>query len=366
VRGTQRAGVAATAKHFPGIGRVGADSHYRLGVVDALRDELDAVELAPFREAIGAGVLLVMSGHFAVPALTGRRELPATLSRAVMHDVLRGQLGFEGVSITDALDMRALPQDATQAVDVIAALDAGVDLLLTMLDRRANARIESALRRAADVGLLDPAAGGSAQRIAALREWVARFEAPPLDVVGCAEHLALAREVADRSLTLVRDGGLLPLRLDPGARLLAVMPVPLDLTPADTSSYVRPHLAAALRAHHGAVDEIVTSHPPTAGEIAAVIQRAQAAEAVVVGTINAIPGSPQAELVTALVATGRPVITVAMRTPWDVLAYPAATTNVATYSILPVALDALAAALFGHTSAGAGARPFPGRLPVAL
>lgn len=364
IRGTQRAGVAATGKHFPGMGRVSADSHLGLAAVESTRADLEAVELRPFAAAIDAGVRLVMSGHFALPAVTGGSAVPATLARAVMRDLLREHLGFEGVSMTDALDMRALPQDATQAVDVIAALQAGVDLLLTMLDRRANARIDAALRRAAVVGLLEPTAGGAAARVQALRRWLGEFGDPGLEVVGCAEHVALAREVAARSMTLVRDGGTLPLRLDRRDRLLAVMPRPRDLTPADTSSYVGAHLPGALRAHHPDVEEIVTSNPPTAAEIAAVRERAAAADLVVAGSINASPGSPQAELVTALVATHRPLVTVALRTPWDVLAYPAATTNVATYSILPASMDALAAALFGRQDPAGD--PFPGRLPVAL
>lgn len=365
LRGLQSAGVAATLKHFPGSGALAADTHHELGRVERSRDELDAEELRPFRDGIAAGARLVMSGHFAIPALTGSGRIPATLARPVMRTLLRETLGFEGVSITDALDMRALPQDATQAVDAIAALSAGVDLLLSMPDARARARIESALARADEVDLLDRAERAATEaRIAALHAWLAGFEEPPLEVVGSPEHAALARELAARSLTLVRDDGTLPLHLAPEARIAAVMPVPRDLTPADTSSGVRPALAAALRAHHANVDEYVTSHPPTAAEIAAIAARAAEYDALVIGTINATPGSPQADLVEALRATGRPLVTVALRTPWDLAAYPTVGTHVCTYSILPDSMEALAAALFGRVPAGTAA--FPGRLPVAI
>ena len=359
--GLQSAGVAGTGKHFPGKGEGSVDTHDALDVVDRTRDELGAVELVPFRAASGAGVRLVMSGHFAVPALTGSRALPSTLSRRVMHELLRDELGFAGVSITDALDMGALPQDATQAIDVVTALDAGVDLLLATADRRAQGRIESALRRAAQVEMLDPdGVAHSRARLDSLRRWIASFDQPPLDVVGSAGHRALARELAARSLTLVRGGaGLLPLRLSPEHRILAVMPAPKDLTPADTSSYVTPSLAAALREHGPHVDEVVTTHPPSAPEIASVRERAEGYDAIVAGTISTTAGSPQAELARALVATGRPVVTVALRTPWDLAAYPEAGTHVCTYSILPESMIALAAALFGRA-------PFPGRLPVRL
>jgi beta-N-acetylhexosaminidase len=360
LRGVQSAGVAATLKHFPGAGGVEVDTHHALAVVDRPRAELETTELVPFRAAVEGGARMVMSGHFASPALTGSRVIPATLARRVMDGALREELGFDGVSITDALDMGALPQDA-QAVDVIAALRAGVDLLLATSKHQARRRIEAALVRAADLELIEPAAlRRSTARIEALKRWIAGFSDPSLEVVGSEEHLALARELAERSLTLVRDDGLLPLRLSPGDRVLAVMPRPRDLTPADTSSYVDPGLAAALRGRHANVEEIVTGHPPTPVEIAAIRDRAARAAVVVVGTIAATPGSPQAALVEALVETGVLLVTVALRTPWDLASYPAATTHVCTYSILPDSLEALAAALFGQ-SAG---KAFPGRLPV--
>jgi beta-N-acetylhexosaminidase len=364
LRGLQSAGVAATGKHFPGKGGAGVDTHHELAVVQRSRDDVAAFELVPFRAAIDGGLRMVMSGHFANPALTGSATLPSTLSRRVMHDLLRDELGYVGVSTTDALDMRALPQDATQAVDVVTALEAGVDLLLSTADRRARSRIESALVRAAEVELLDPdGVARSRARLDELRRWIDSFEQPSLDVVGSAEHRALAGELAARALTLVRDDrSTLPLRLSPEHRILAVMPAPKDLTPADTSSYVTPTLAAALREHGAQVDEVVTSHPPTVAEIAGLRRRAESYDAIVAGTISATAGSPQADLVSTLIAASRPVVTLALRTPWDLAAYPEATTHVCTYSILPESMTALAAAVLGRTDPGKDA--FPGRLPV--
>ncbi len=362
LRGLQSAGVAATLKHFPGAGGTTADTHYELAVVEDDRAQLDASDLRPFKAAIEAGARMVMSGHFASPALTGSRSVPSTLAPEVMEHLLRDELGFAGVSITDALDMRALAQDGAQAVDVIAAIRAGVDLLLGTSDRRALRRIESTLVRAAQLRIFDAdALARSAARLKELRAWSAGFAQPDLDVVGSAEHLALARQLAERSLTLVRDDGLLPVRLPASARVVAIMPAPSDLTPADTSSFVAPALAGAIRAHHPNVDEVVTASPPTATEIAAVRTQAANADLIVVGTIAATPGSPQADLVEALLATGRPVVTVALRTPWDLAAYPRATTHICTYSILPESMDALAAAIFGRAGRDAW---FPGRLPV--
>ncbi len=365
VRGIQAAGVAATLKHFPGKGAVAVDTHHALGLVDHDRARLDAVELAPFRSGIAAGARLVMSGHFAVPALTGDPELPATLAGEVMTRLLRDELGFDGVTITDALDMKALDQGPNQVLDVLAALRAGVDLLLLAIDPDGRERVTSGLRHATRRGLVDAVGMTRAiKRIASLRRWVAAATTglgrPPLSAVGRAEHRALSRELARRSLTLVRDAdGLLPLRVPADGGILAVMPRPADLTPADTSSTVAPGLAAALRTVHPAVEDVVTAHEPDDAEIAAVRARAAGAATVVVGTIAAAPGSGQARLVEAILGTGTPTVTVALRTPWDLAAYPAAGTHLCTYSILPDPLAALADALVGR------AAPL-GRLPVPL
>ncbi len=139
------------------------------------------------------------------------------------------------------------------------------------------------------------------------------------------------------------------------------MPRPADLTPADTSSTVEPGLARALRQHHAEVEEVVVEQRPDAAAIAAVRDRATAAPdtIAVIGTIDGHRQPEQIALVEAVAATGIPTIAVAMRGPWDVAVYPASVTALATYGILPLTLDALAATLVG-------AAPAPGRLPVDI
>jgi beta-N-acetylhexosaminidase len=382
VRGLQGAGVAATVKHFPGLGQTGTDTHHGLGVVELSRAELEATALAAFRTAIGSGPRLVMSTHVAVPSLTGDRALPATLSPTVMRGLLRDELGFGGVTISDALDMRALAQGAAQAVEIIAVVRAGVDLLLCSADRRAQHRIEQALVAAASRGMFDEDdLAASSARIAALRSWLASpGPAPDLSVVGCTEHRALSRELAERSVTLVRgpgDGigrpaggasgqpdrpaGTAPAStmLPAHARILAIMPQPTDLTPADTSSTVPPGLGRALLTRFDSVEEVVVGVAPMPVEIASLRERAAGFDAVVVGTIDAIRQPAQFDLVEAIASAGRPTVAVALRTPWDVARYPASVAAACTYSILPDSLEALAAGLVG-------AIPFAGQLPVAV
>ena len=335
-----------------------ADSHHGLVTLAHDRARFDAVELRPFHAALAAGVDLVMSGHHAVPAFTGRDDLPGTLAPQVMRDLLRTDLGFTGVTITDALDMKALAQGAGELIEALAALAAGVDLLLCPADLDRTRRLADGLAHAASRGLLPDRAEADA-RVCALRERLAATPPPDLDVVRCAQHLQLADAAAARAVTLVRDtAGVLPLRLAPDATLLAIQPAPTDLTPADVSSTVPPLLADALRATlHPRVDALPVGHPPSAAEIAEARARAARADAVVVGTVAAHADPRQAALVDAVLRTGTPTVTVALRTPWDLQIYPAAATHLCTYGILRPELDALARVLAGTASAS-------GRVPV--
>ena len=361
VRGLQAEGVAATLKHFPGAGDTQTDPHEALPLIERTAAELEAYELAPFWAGLDAGARLVMASHVAVPALTGDDTLPASLSRAVIFDLLREGLGFDGLALTDALDMLALAQGAAQVDNAVAALAAGEDLLLGTPDAELLARLEAGLAQAVRDGLLDVEAdNASGQRLAALRQWLAGFEQPPLDVVGSTEHQQLARELARRSITLVRDdGGLLPLRRDRDRRVAVIHSRPSDLTPADTSSTVEPKLAAALRRRLPGTVELLLPALPSAADIAAARERARGFDVLVVGTFAAQLQPAQAALAQSLLELGKPTITVALRTPWDLPTYPAATTHICSYGILPPTMEALAAAMTGEAG-------FPGRLPVAM
>jgi beta-N-acetylhexosaminidase len=363
VRGHAASGVAATLKHFPGMGEIVADTHHGPVATAVDAEQLRARELVPFRSGIAAGAQMIMAGHAAVAALTGRADLPATLAAPIVRDLLRDELGFTGVAISDAFNMASLTQGhAGRAIEAIAALRAGLDLLLLICDQDEVDALDEALVLAAGRDLLPPdGVAASLARVAGLRQ---RLAAAPPDgepdpsVIGSAPHRAIADELARRSITLVRDDGhMLPLRLDADAELFVVMPRPADLTPADTSSTVPPGLADAIRKHHSRVTSHLVGQDPDAAEIAAAGAAAAAADALVIGTISASLQPGQAALVEALLALGRPTVTVALRTPWDADAYPASTTHACTYSILEPSLTALADALFGRAA-------FPGRLPV--
>ena len=244
---------------------------------------------------------------------------------------------------------------------VITAVRAEIDLLLLTNDEEVQERLYAGLQLAFSRGLIEDChLEPSLARIMALKRWIGQMVQPPLEVVACAEHQELAQTVANRSVTLVRnDAGLLPLHLPSEARIAVIMPRPKDLTPADTSSFITPTLATAVRAHHPHVDEFITNHPPTIDEITSLREKAAGYDLLIVGTLSAAMDEMQAVLVKALLGTAVPTITIALRTPYDLTVYPDAKTHICTYSILPSAMRALAAALFDEI-------PFQGRLPVRL
>jgi beta-N-acetylhexosaminidase len=361
VRGLQAEGVAATVKHFPGLGQAIADTHHGVAVVDVSARELRERELVPFKAAFAAGARLAMAGHVAVPALTASDDLPASLAEPVLTGLLRDELGFDGLAITDALDMRALAQGIAQVVDVITAVRAGEDLLLGTADPELIARLEDGLAQAERRRLVDPASADTVRRrLADVRRWLSGFDQPALDVVGCAAHEALARELAERSITLARnDDGLLPLRLGADTRVAVIQSPGARLTPADTSDRVPTSLAEALRRRLPHTDELLTSAEPTEAEIAALREKATGYDVVVVGTASAHLRPMEAALARALVEAHSRTVWVALRTPWDISTFSAARTYVCSFGILRPSMKALAAALVGEI-------PFNGRLPVAI
>lgn len=346
IRGMQSEGVIATAKHFPGHGDTRVDSHNVAPVVDHTLERMSRVELLPFRAAIAQGVGAIMTAHVIFPALDP--DHPATLSSKVLDDLLRRELGFEGLIITDALDMRAVSQGgALQGVS--GALRAGVDLAL-LGHIRGQFEIDTSLREEVNPQALARIAAAQRQLSATL---------PDLSVVGCAEHQAIAQAIADKSITVVRDNGQLPLRVSPDECLAVITPRPANLTPADTSADVQIRLADAICKRHPHVLPLELPDALTDNHIAAMIEAVSSAIAIIVGTVSAEPDSSQARLVRALHQAGRKPIVIAMRTPYDILAFPMVDTYLCTYSIRPVSMEAVARVLFGEIRA-------EGVLPCAI
>jgi beta-N-acetylhexosaminidase len=356
IAGLQDGGVLAFGKHFPGHGDTGTDSHLELPVVGHARARLEAVEFVPFKAAIAAGVAGIMSAHVSFPAIEPAPGLPGTLSPKVLTGLLRDELHFDGLVATDSLEMGALARSGFPAPRAAArALAAGADLLLFNsgydLHRAAIAQVVADVKSGAiPLARLDEAV----RRVLRAKARFGLLAPAPADPVKAAEicgspaHCALAGEIAGGSVTLLRDeAAVLPLA--PGTK-----PVVITV----------PSAAGLAELLHGVEMKITENVSERAAAAALAAVRAHPGAPVVLTLSAAGANRSQVELAHKLVATGAPVILVAVREPYDLLPFAkpagkASAALLATYGANPIALQALAAVLRGE------AKP-AGHLPVEL
>ncbi|MFE9743950.1 glycoside hydrolase family 3 protein [Saccharothrix saharensis] len=337
--------VSATAKHFPGHGDTDQDSHTTLPMVDRTEAEWAEVDAPPFRAAIAAGIDSIMTAHIQMPKIDPSGE-PATLSGPAI-DLLRKNLGYDGVVITDSLAMAGVRQLHSDAEIPVLALKAGVDQLLMPVNL--ELAVNSVLAAVRSGELSEQRIDRSVLRILRMKFLRGMLTGPLVDVekvdsaVGPAEHLAAARRITDRTITAVRnDAGVLPLAAKPTAALVTGW--------GETTTRT---LAGFLGG-----TALPTGTAPTQAQITAAVQAAANADVVVVLT-NALSRQPaQQTLLTRLLATGKPVIAVAVQNPYDV-AHTAAPTWLATYSYGAVSMEALTRVITGEVTP-------VGKLPVEV
>ncbi len=348
VRGQQDAGLVTVAKHFPGHGATDADSHEALPVMRESREEVLA-QLEPFRAVIQDGLDGLMTAHVAVPGLTGD-HVPATLSAQVLKGLLRERLGFDGLVLTDELEMDAIAERYGVGRAAVLAVNAGADMVLIPWRAEKKTEVYGALLGAALSGDIPRARLDEAvRRVLTTKVRRGLFEPGALAEERLAtppdpEHAEVAHRIARAAVTLLRtDGKHFP--LSPDARL-AVITAEASLGEAILA-----------RVPHAKVMDVPAY--PSHARRAALRQRARrlalGADVVVVGVVN----SRQLELVTMAAATGRPVLVVSMGLPYLAELADEARAVLAIYSYQPAATEAAAAALFGEIGT-------PGRLPVEL
>ncbi|MEV5436037.1 glycoside hydrolase family 3 protein [Streptomyces sp. NPDC052682] len=361
VAGYQRSGVAATAKHFPGHGDTEVDSHTGFPVITHSRAQWEALDAPPFRAAIAAGIDSIMTAHLMVPALDDSGD-PATLSRPILTGILRGELGYDGVVVTDSLGMEGVRTKYGDDRVPVLALKAGVDQLLNPpdLDLAWNA----VLKAVHDGELTEARLDESILRILRLKAKLGLFREPYVShagvdrAVGTRAHLAAADRIAERTTTLlVNENRLLPLSRRRHPKVLVVGADPAS--PSGTTGPPTGVLAGALSGLGFTASALSTGTAPSATAITRAVAAAREVDAVVVLTYNVSATSSQKTLVEQLVATGRPVVAVAVRNPYDVARLPSVPACLATYSWTDVELRAAARVLAGRVAPR-------GKLPVAV
>ncbi|MEU7225816.1 glycoside hydrolase family 3 protein [Streptomyces chrestomyceticus] len=361
VQGYQRAGVAATAKHFPGHGDTDTDSHVGLPYIRHTAEEWERLDAPPFRAAIEAGIDSIMTAHIVVPAFDASED-PATLSRPILTGVLRERLGFDGVVVTDSLGMQGVRTKYGDARVPVLALKAGVDQLLNPPD--IAVAFASVLKAVRTGELSERAIDEKLIRIFLLKERRGLFDDPYTThraverSVGTRRHLATADRIADRTTTLlVNDGGLLPLSRRAQRRLLVAGAD--AASPSGTGGPPTKVLAETFNQLGFTATALPTGTAPTQELIDRTVAALRTQDAAIVTTYNVTPSSSQRALVEALLGTGKPVVQVAVRNPYDIAQLPGVRAALATYSWTDVELRAAARVI-------AGRRDPEGKLPVPV
>jgi beta-N-acetylhexosaminidase len=358
VRGLQGASVIATLKHFPGHGDTTVDSHLALPVVTAPLGWLEAVELEPFRRGVAAGAACLMTAHVAYPALTGSATQPATLAPEIMTGQLRERLGFDGVVISDCLEMKAIANTVGVEQGAVKALAAGVDLVLIShtLDHQ-RASIAAIRTTIADGELSLERVREAAGRVLRLKRRFLSWRddpAGPLDAQILREHQELSAQAYTRSITLIRDEGrLLPLHLRPDQELLALAPPSRAANAIVDTSASRGSLLGALQRYHRRTRLLTPDTVPMA------LTGVQRADLKLLVTRDLHRDPEQLEIARRLAQAGPTVIGLAVGAPYDAAALPEVSTYLAVYEDSPPALDVAVDALFGRLEPR-------GRLPVTI
>ncbi|GAB2699467.1 beta-N-acetylhexosaminidase [Paenibacillus thermoaerophilus] len=365
IRGYRDAGVAAAAKHFPGHGDTATDSHHEVPVVPHARERLEQVELLPFRTAIAGGVDAIMTAHVVFPAYEPD-GIPATVSPRVIDGLLRRTLGYDGVIITDCLEMNAISDTLGVAEGAVAALAAGVDLVLVSHRHDRQKAALEAVYEAVRSGRLDEARiNASVDRILRLKaarrigEGTAKSEAELRRRLLTGDTLATASGICARSVTLVHDkGGALP--LSGKRKTLVIWPEVRAATEIDEIIPQELTLGRALSDLLPDVTELRIGVEPMRQEMENAMAAAAQAEQIVMVTYNAHLVAAQRELAAKLAELpGKSVTAVAARNPYDLLALPEVSAYLACYENRPLMMRAVADVL-------AGRRRPEGRLPVSL
>jgi beta-N-acetylhexosaminidase len=355
--------VLATAKHFPGHGDTAVDSHMNLPAIPADRARLESVELVPFRAAIEAGVDSIMTAHIAVPALAPA-DLPATLSPAILTGLLRNELGFKGLVITDALEMGGIAKGFSSGDAAVRALEAGADTLLMPSD--AEAAIRAVVAAVEDGRLKRARIEESVVKILAAKEKLGLDRRRSVDVEALGDVLnspeanEKAQQIADRAVTLVRnEGNLVPLAAPERACYVVL---PEGRYSAEGQVFVQ-------EVHRRQSKAPVTTLDPSLSrpDLDSALAKLASCESYVLAAFSSVAANrgsvglagDQPYVVETLAASGKPLALIALGNPYLLRSFPKVTAYLATFSTVPPSETAAVKALWGEID-------IRGRLPVSI
>ncbi|MBE5785267.1 MAG: glycoside hydrolase family 3 protein [Clostridiales bacterium] len=354
-KGMAAGGVLPVVKHYPGHGNVKSDSHLKLPFNDSPLSYLEQNDFYPFEQAFRAGAEALMSCHVCFDAIDAQR--PATLSPAILTELLRKKQGFEGLVVTDCMEMKAIAADYPMGEAAVLAVEAGADILCI-------SHSLSAVKEAAE-GILSAVAGGrlsearidaSFRRIRAAKERYGLLVPQQSDAAAAEamlyepQRLALVKRVAQNSITLLSDnGGAAAFRS--AKKPLFIVPRPYARTGVEEEERVKSSLAAAAKARFGAdaVEYIIDGEMPSIP---------QGYDMLVLGLYNARFHESQIKLLRAAEESKLPLVVLLLGGPYDAALIKRADACIAAYEFTPLSVEALLAALADGI--------FPGKAPVVL
>jgi beta-N-acetylhexosaminidase len=389
--GAQNAGAIATAKHFPGHGDTAVDSHRGLPEINVSRERLNTVEFVPFQASVNAGVGAVMVGHIALPQIDAtavkplpenlkskpidtdqngeiieeKAVMPATMS-PVIGNILRNDLKFQGMIVTDALSMSGLTIYFTPEEAAVRALEAGADMLLKPVD--VDASFRGVLQAVKSGRITEQRVEESARRILAAKYDLGLVEQriTPVDsidrIVGSRDVMALATEIAEHAVTLVRDEDkLVPLK--PRVRVFN-----LAVTNGDDRNWITNPFVSRVNRAGVKVETVVLDERSTEQEVQKAVERAKSADLVIASLYGRVRsgqassvGVPQsgARALSALIEAKAPIVGISFGNPYLLQSFPGLRTYLVAYGDMPALQQAVARALLGEIDV-------VGRLPISL
>jgi len=366
IQGIQSEGLIATAKHFPGHGDTETDSHLDLPVVPHDYTRLDSIELIPFAAAIEGGVQSIMSAHISFPEFSDSIGLPGTLDPRILNDILKDSLGFEGVVVTDGLDMKGISNYFSPGNAVVAALKAGADLMLMSPD----------IPTAIDEVLLAIEAGElSIQRVnksvLKLLNWKVKhglFDSKGkvvlnkmANIISSSEHLAESNSIAQQSITVLNnESNILPINPSRYPKLTVV-----NLSDSEIDSPESTFIFG-IKEHHPDVRYFEHDCRTTNTEELEIIRQARNSDLIVLGAFTRFQvgqdfqlSSAQTNFIRKLLASRIPIVTVLFGNPYLISSIKQSEVQVIAWSNTSVQSSAAAASLFG-------ARDIKGQLPIDI
>ncbi|WP_256760065.1 beta-N-acetylhexosaminidase [Cohnella sp. WQ 127256] len=357
IDGYREGGIVAVAKHFPGHGDTAVDSHHEVPLVPHGIDRLNEVELLPFRRAIEQHVDAIMTAHVVFPAFESD-SIPATLSERILTGLLRNQLGFQGVIVTDCLEMNAIAETLGVARGAVEAIKAGADLILVSHRVvRQKAALEAVMEAVMTGEIPESRINEAAKRIWELKQARGLFQNTVTET-NLARAEEVKRQLCEAAVTVVKGHNEIPLSKD-GKTVVVWTEARVGTEVIEVISQEWT-IGAALAELGYEIQEVRIGIDPTAEDAAAVRSAAEGCKSVVFASYDAGFSSGQTELIRELSGNGSyKFVWVSTRTPYDLLVAPEAPIYLCTYENKPAMMTALAGVLSGEI-------PVQAKLPVTI